>query len=342
MSANKGKQAAKRELIVSVLRQYIADCGKRLKRHAINEVAQRLSVKPAAVSRLWLRYKNSILYPEKYGIDISRKKGSGRPCKIELRKLYEMVKAVPFSERRTIRSLAPRVGLSTTALHIAMHKGLLKRTTSAIKPHLTPENMQRRLSYCLSFIDVDNKCFGDMMDRVGIDEKWFYITTVNASYIIVPGEEPPTRRCKHKQHLIKVMCLTAMARPREDPDNPGVYWEGKIGQWFFVEEYLAQRTTNNQPAGTKLFRPVTVTKAVTAKYFVEKLLPAIVLLWPKWSEKRIRIQQDNATPHPKPGTDESINAKLAESEFARLQHVGSRFLQSHSIHPISDSKQRHG
>jgi hypothetical protein len=151
-----------------------------------------------------------------------------------------------------------------------------------------------------------------MLDRVDFDKKWFYITTVNASYIIVPGEEPPTRRCKHKSHLIKVMCLTAMARPRENPDRPGKFWDGKIGQWWFVEKYFAQRTTNNRVAGTELWRSVTVTKDVTSKYCVEFLLPAIVAKWPQWSAKRIRIQQHNATPRPKPSTDASINAKIAE------------------------------
>ena len=31
-----------------------------------------------------------------------------------------------------------------------------------------------------------------------------------------------------------------------------------------------------------------------------------------WSPKRIRIQQDNATPHLKPGTSQALNIKLEE------------------------------
>jgi hypothetical protein len=283
-----------------------------LKRGAVEKIATRLGVKRKAVSHLWQKYKESILKPEVHGFDLSRKKGSGGRRKIELGLLYEMVKAVPFSQRQTLRLLAHHVGMSHVALHHALHQGLLSPTSSAIKPHLTPANMQQRKDYCLAFVDVNTKHFGDMLDRVDFDEKWFYITTVDASYIIVPGEEPPTRRCKHKSHLIKVMCLTAMARPRENPDRPGEYWDGKIGQWWFVEKYYAQRTTNNRVAGTELWRLVTVTKEVTSKYCVEFLLPAIVAKWPHWSAKRIRIQQDNATPHPKPSTDVNINAKIAE------------------------------
>jgi hypothetical protein len=308
----KRSQEETRELVTCVLRQYIAKNGKRLIKNGVKIAAERLDMTPSAVSYLWLRYKKSILEPEKFGIDVSRKKGTGGHRKMPIEVLYAKVKEVPFSQRQTIRSLAPRVGLSKSAMHFALKKGLLKRTTSAIKPHLTPANMQQRLEYCRSFVDINEKHFDDMMYRVDIDEKWFYITTVNASYIIVPGEEPPTRRCKHKSHLIKVMCLTAMARPRENPDRPGKFWDGKIGNWWFVEEYRAQRTTNNRVAGTKLLRPITVTKIVTAEYCVKYLLPAIVAKWPKWSAKRIRIQQDNATPHPKPGTDASINDKLAQ------------------------------
>ena len=308
----KRTQKETRELVICMLRQYIAPCGKRLVKRGVELAAVRLKMKPDAVGHLWRKYKRSILEPETFGIDVSRKKGSGRRRKIPLSELYAKVKAIPFSERQTIRSLAPKVGLSKSALHDALQRGLLKRTTSAIKPHLTPENIQRRINYCLSFVDVDDKCFNDMMDRVDIDEKWFYITTVNASYIIVPGEQPPERRCKHKSHLIKVMCLTAMARPRENPDRPGEFWDGKIGNWWFVETYTAQRTSNNRVAGTELKRTITVTKDVTSKYCVEFLLPAIVAKWPKWSPKRVRIQQDNATPHPKPGTDANINAKIAE------------------------------
>ena len=269
-------------------------------------------MKPPAVSRLWLKYKDSILKPEVHGMDVSRKKGSSGQRKMPIDVLHSKVKEVPFSQRQTVRSLAPLVGLSKSAMHAALKQGLLKRTTSAIKPYLTPANMQQRLNYCRSFIDVDDKHFGDLLDRVDFDEKWYYITTVNASYIIVPGEEPPTRRCKHKSHLVKVMCLTTMARPRENPDRPGEFWDGKIGNWWFVETYYAQRTSNNRVAGTELKRTITVTKDVTAEYCVKYLLPAIKEKWPKWSPKRIRIQQDNATPHPKPGTHASINAKLAE------------------------------
>ncbi len=102
--------------------------------------------------------------------------------------------------------------MSKDVLQKAVKKGLLLKTTSAIKPLLTDANKAARVKYCRGFVGLDN-CFMDLLDRVDIDEKWFYITRVNQSYIIVPGEEVPTRRCKHKSHIKKVMCLTAVTRP---------------------------------------------------------------------------------------------------------------------------------
>ena len=45
------------------------------------------------------------------------------------------------------------------------------------------------------------------------------------------------------------------------------------------------------------------------------LLPAIEAKWPQFTRKLVRIQQDNATPHPRPGSDERINVRLAEMRF---------------------------
>jgi hypothetical protein len=45
----------------------------------------------------------------------------------------------------------------------------LLTTASSIKPHLTPENMEKRVEYCRSFVDNNNN-FVDMMDQVDIDE----------------------------------------------------------------------------------------------------------------------------------------------------------------------------
>ena len=39
----------------------------------------------------------------------------------------------------------------------------------------------------------------------------------------------------------------------------------------------------------------------TEDMILDNLLPAILSKWPAWEPRRIRIQLDNAPPHPKPG-----------------------------------------
>ena len=130
-----------------------------------------------------------------------------------------------------------------------------------------------------------------MFDRVDIDEKWWYITRVNTSYIIVDGKIPAVRKLKHKSHIIKVMCLTAMARPRQNVVTKE-WWDGKIGTWFFVEKIPAKRSSKHRPAGTLESKPVKVNKTVFTQKCIDDLIPAIEAKWPTWSPKRVRIQQD--------------------------------------------------
>ncbi len=89
------------------------------------------------------------------------------------------------------------------------------------------------------------------------------------------------------------MCLTAMARPRQDPVT-GVWWDGKIGTWFFVHKVAAKRNSKNRPAGTLETETYNVNKENSTEMYIDKLLPAIIEKWPAWEERVVRIQLDNA------------------------------------------------
>jgi hypothetical protein len=128
-----------------------------------------------------------------------------------------------------------------------MKLGLLKSSKNSIKPILMPKNKLDRVNYCHSY--VQDNSFVDMLDPVDIDEKWFYLSQKVTSFILVPGEVLPRRLCKHKNHIEKAMCLTVMAHPHQDPVT-GVWWNGKIGTWFFVRQEPAKRTSKNRAAGT--------------------------------------------------------------------------------------------
>ena len=112
---------------------------------------------------------------------------------------------------------------------------------------------------------------------------------------LVPGETPPTRTVGHKSHILKVMFLVAVARPRYNDDDECTF-DGKIGAWPFVERVAARRSSVNRPAGTVETKPVSVTKAKYREFLIEKVIPAIREKWPE-RERVVVIQQDGASSH---------------------------------------------
>jgi hypothetical protein len=137
--------------------------------------------------------------------------------------------------------------------------------------------------------------FLDMYDEVHIDEKWFYIQQDKEGFLtVVPDEGCPDddkhyRSVKSKNFIQKVMFLAAVARPWGD-------FDGKIGIWAFVSEYVAERNSVNRPAGTVELKNVTVNKEVYKAMVLDDLVPAIREKWPA-DRPNPRVQQDNATPH---------------------------------------------
>jgi hypothetical protein len=89
----------------------------------------------------------------------------------------------------------------------------------------------------------------------------------------------------------------------------GVWWNGKIGTWFFIEQVPAKRTSKNRTAGTLETKSVSVGRKETEDMILDNLFLAILGKWPAWEQRRIRIQLDNAPPHPKPG---KLGKRIAE------------------------------
>ena len=242
-----GNQHVIRMKVALSLAKHVNWRTKKLERKAYVRIAEELNtfgVSPYYVGYLWRKHNQDILDTVNHdlGKSLKRLPGSGHPRKISAVELYAMVKAVPFHFCKNVRTLAYKVGIHKSNIHDALKKGLLKHTQNTIRPILTDKNKADRVVYCCSF--VQDGQFVDMLERVDIDEKWFYMTEVATSYILVPGETPPHRTCKHKSHIEKVMCRTAVAGPRQNPQN-GEWWYRKIGTWFFVEQIPAKRTSKN-------------------------------------------------------------------------------------------------
>jgi hypothetical protein len=94
-----------------------------------------------------------------------------------------------------------------------------------------------------------------LFDFVFIDEKWFNITRKTERYYKVPDEQQPTRTCKNKNFISKLMVLCAFARPRFDSQENYTF-DGKIGCFPFVIYQPAKRSSKNQRTGTTEMKPM--------------------------------------------------------------------------------------
>ena len=134
----------------------------------------------------------------------------------------------------------------------------IRRITSELKPALTDENQRACVEYALKHLEPCsltslsgiNPTFRADMDVVHIDEKWFYRTRKTQNMYLSHRENAPHRECKHKNHIQKIMFLSAMARPRYDAQGNyvfmarsafGLIWSGfklrrevKIGWYLFM------------------------------------------------------------------------------------------------------------
>ncbi|KAF0707959.1 hypothetical protein AaE_013403, partial [Aphanomyces astaci] len=195
------------------------------------------------------------------------------------------IRQVPQLARQTLRSLAIASGVPKTSLF--RHKKStprFKARSNYIKAFLTPENVEARLQYAMSFVRplLDGRhCFANMYDYVHVEEKWFYLTKVKRRYYVYDDEEVAARSVK----------------PRFDHHSKK-QWDGKLGVWPFVHVSPAARASKNRPKGTLLTVPLAVDAKVYSDAIMDKVVPSIQLKFPgDWRRKQVLIQQDNASPH---------------------------------------------
>ncbi|MCH90256.1 transposase [Trifolium medium] len=124
------------------------------------------------------------------------------------------------------------------------------------------------------------------------------MTKKRTNYYLLPEEEGPHRTCQSKNFVPKVMFLVVIARPRFDAEG-NVTFDGKIGVFPFITKETAKRTSVNRAAGTLVTKPIiSVTREISRKFLIEKVVPAIKEKWPRDEiGYPIFIQQDNARCH---------------------------------------------
>ncbi|KAL6525190.1 hypothetical protein OROMI_030783 [Orobanche minor] len=201
------------------------------------------------IQRIWKIHKRT---PSGTNVDVSSRKrrSCGRKrLEVDLSRVPE----IELHKRTTVTSLSNALGVSYSKVYNLFKEGVIRRHSSAIKPHLKEENKISRLQFCLSMLEEspssnDPKSKG-MYNYVHIDEKWFYMTKKDQTYYLLAIEGDPDRSCQSKNFIEKVMFLAATARPRFD-DNGRLVFDGKIGCWPFVTEQPAQRNSRNRQAET--------------------------------------------------------------------------------------------
>jgi hypothetical protein len=239
-----------------------------------------------------------------YTASPSRKGRCGRKSLYDLDVLESAISDVPRENRKTFRGIAFALGVSTTTIVKMIKEHKIRRSSNTVISFLTENNIWMRLEYAVGQIKLMedgafSENFRDSYDEVHIDEKWWDITELTTTYYMGSDEIGPVRRVINKSHLIKVMFLVAVARPRIDREG-NVLFDGKIGCWPFIDRRPALRRSVNRPAGTIVTHTMNVTAQVYKQYMFDNVLPAIREKWPRGNVqeiKKIRLQHDNAPVH---------------------------------------------
>jgi hypothetical protein len=326
------------------------------KRGIFFELARQLNLNRATVSRQWHTMEKSLhdllinhpgeepdaIIHRSHHILFKNRLADKRKGKFkhDREALRERIRAIGLKARRTRRQLAGKLDLPLSTVHWLVRErhayqgpkllygGTIARMhSSSLKPTLTNANKLHRLLYAMDQLKPGGLSlrvpkFQDQMDKVHLDEKWFWLCQDGEKYILVDDEPAPHRTTKHKSYIEKVMFLCAQARPRWDY-YANKMWDGKIGIWPIGQWALAQRASIHRPRGTPVWKNESCDKVRYTEMVLDLVIPAILEKWPAGEladpHIKIRIQQDNAPAHPK------VDDPFMLGEIAKLwdpDHVG--------------------
>eukprot|EP00977_Amphora_coffeiformis_P001349 scaffold283_cov186-Amphora_coffeaeformis.AAC.7 len=282
--------------------------GKRvLARGAVNRVCFKFKgLTERTARRLWQRaLKNHDLHGI-YSASPQKKGRCGRKQIYDREELQDAIAAVPRGQRGSLRGVAAGVGISHMQMQRLVKEGsVCLPHSSALKPLLTEADKVSRVLYCAERIREDETgsfVYDGAYEEIHVDEKWFYITPQSQKVYLTLKEleeDIPHRTCMHKSHILKVMFLCAVARPRFNEEGVCIF-DGKIGIWPFTERRQAERNSVNRPRGTWETHCVPVTKALYTDFICNKVIPSATSKWPRDRSSRtqlIAIQQDNPNTH---------------------------------------------
>jgi hypothetical protein len=278
------------------------DLDMKLARGAIKSCADTYRVDRSTIRKIWKRALANYRNPDiRAFISSPQMKGkSGRPKKWIRDDVREAVKTLPLHQKRTIRSIATALEIPKTTVHRMKQDKLdtvIMTRSIAVKPCLTELHKMQRVLFAASKLTEPENHFHHFYDSIHIDEKWFFISEKMLRVYLAPDEVIPERNAQNRDHLIKVMFLCAVARPRFNAAGACTF-DGKIGMWPFVEQTFAQRRSKNRNRGDPMTRIVNCNKETYRRFMIEKVIPAIRLKWPdRGMERTVLIQHDGASSH---------------------------------------------
>ncbi len=130
---------------------------------------------------------------------------------------------------------------------------------------------------------------------------------------IATDETVPHRTCQNKDHILKVMFLTAVARPQYNEDGICTF-DGKIGMFPFVDYIPAQRASRNRAQGVIVTTPFSIIQNKYREFMVNKV--TIPTIKNKWQDRNRNIvtQQNGAPAH----------IRVDDAEFVAAATTGLR------------------
>ena len=103
----------------------------------------------------------------------------------------EGIKNIPLQKRHTQRKLVTSMGVSKTTVHHWVVDSTICILLNSLKPVLTEENKVAQLFMALDSQDTqDLTKFLDIMQRIHVDEKWFFLSQQKEISHFATGEEP--------------------------------------------------------------------------------------------------------------------------------------------------------
>jgi hypothetical protein len=312
----KSDVSPRKKTAIAVRLAMLRGTGDRLPHGALAAVAREHDVSPRTCSRTQFEGRAACLAggAAKLSYAPTRKGKAARRAVIAGAKLEEVL-GVAVNKRLTYRAWAEAAHINSTTLFRWARANKARRMARRIKPMLTDAHKLSRVQFTHSMLNKRGKVYyyDDMNDVVHVDEKWFYVVKDGQGCYILPcevgvdGKEPPPPRVQHKSHIIKVMFLCAVARPRLDLQ--GRRFSGKIGLWPITETTAAAYNSKNRAAGTAVVKPLSVTAEVYEHFMVTKVLPAIKdKMLPYMEGNSVTVQQDGARPHTAGGIVARIEA----------------------------------